>query len=166
MEFQFDFKYHRAAVIQRYLADIGRSRVVVCTCGNAARKLRKCKLDVLEVGPQGQLSANSWLKPEFLAQTFPDRFDATSGHLPLFLMLRIASMMRAKCPDGVEIEAANGVIHVPSGSGESAVITAMAFPGARVVAVFNSSKHDTLYEVGNVLYRMFPALGITIEHEN
>lgn len=163
MDLNFDFKFHRAAVVQRYLAESGKApRVVVCTCGNAARKLRKVGLNVFEVGRFGTLVPSRWLTPEDVAQAFPNRFDATSGHLPLFLMLRVAVMLRAKCPEGVEIAAKRGQIHVPSGSGESAVITALAFPGAQVVAVFNNSKPATRYEKENVLYSVFPTLGITV----
>lgn len=166
MDLNFDFKFHRAAVVQRYLSESGKApRVVVVTCGNSARKLRKVGLSVYEIGVQGPLVPTRWLTPEDIAQAFPNRFDATSGHLPLFLMLRVAAMLRAKHPEGIDIARTGGRIHVPSGSGESAVITALAFPGAQVVAVFNNSKPDTKYESGNVMYKMFPIMRIMVQME-
>lgn len=58
-------------------------------------------------------------------------------------------------------EMAGEPVEVPSGSGESAIITKMAFPTANVVAVFDNSNRATKYE-RSPLYFMFPALGITV----
>jgi hypothetical protein len=168
MTLNFDFKFHRAAVIQCYLHESGRSpRVVVATCGNAARKLRKVGLSVVEIGSgnNADFIPTKWMTPAEIAATFPTRFDATSGHLPFHLMLKVAEMLRKKIPHSVAQPQPGGEIYVHSGSGESAIITALAYPGAKVIAVFNDSEPATTYDRRNILHEYFTAFGIEMRLE-
>ena len=67
---------------------------VVCfTCGNAASALRRHGLEVVEISPYGKLSANKWCSTTDIRQMFPSMYDATSGHLPVDMMVKIGKEM-------------------------------------------------------------------------
>ena len=118
----------RARIIREHLHAAGRPPDVVCfTCGNAADALRAEGLHVIEVGPRGPLTPTEWWTPEQIARAFPYRFDATSGHLPLPLMARLAE---ALLRHHGHLE---GRYLVPTGSGETLVALRLAYPLATFV---------------------------------
>lgn len=119
--------------------------VVVFTCGHSADELRKQLLpglDVIEIGPRGVLNTGKWWTPAEIHNTFPNLFDATSGHLPLPLMVAIAADFRKYLAEGTNFNAA-GQYYVPTGSGETIVALQMAFPNATFAAVYDNTHPET-----------------------
>ena len=138
---RFPHKQIRAAVIADHLRRAGRAAAgVVCfSCGNASAALRAAGLDVLDVGPRGALQPRHWWTEAEIAKAFPTMFDATSGHLSTALMLRIGQAYRAHLG---ELPPA---VYVPSGSGETAVCLALAYPERRIHAVYDDSDPATTW---------------------
>ena len=131
---EFQNKVLRANEIKRYVQASEYSGVVCFSSGNASAALRNVGLDVVGVGPADSLSANGWWTEAEIHRVWPDRLDATSGHLPLSLMHRIASaykigLERAKIGPGPYI--------VPTGSGETILCLSMAYPRTELVAAYN-----------------------------
>ena len=127
----------RADVVREYCREAGISRVVVFSCGEAATRLaalRDPTFDVLTVAPGGDLDTEHWWRPERIASAFPDRFDATSGHLPMPAMRRLADRLRDYLGP-----LRGGPYIVPTGSGETLVALALAYPHARWIAEYNTS---------------------------
>ena len=126
-------------------------RVVCFTCGNAAAALRAAGLEVVEVSPHGKLAANCWCTTADVRRMFPQHFDATSGHLPVDLMLRIGHRLtRWLDESGLHLE--EGVEYVvPSGSGETVVCLKLANPRISFTARYDGSDAATRYDVDNPL---------------
>src|SRR6266480_652677 len=110
----FPHKQIRARVIADYVRQAGYKGVVVFTCGNAAKTLRDEGLEVVEVGPRGDLKTEKWWTMAEIHKAWPELFDATSGHLAVPLMGDIAKAYRAHLG-----ELPVGRYSVPSGSGET-----------------------------------------------
>ena len=126
-------------------------RVVCFTCGNAAEALRKAGLQVVEISPHGKLAANSWCTTGEVRRMFPQHYDATSGHLPIDMMLRLGYRMTKWLNEsGVWLE--DGVEYVvPSGSGETVVSLKLANPHINFVARYDDGSPATHYDVDNPL---------------
>lgn len=127
---RFPHKKIRAAVIKEYMGNTYR-RAVCFSCGNAARELEKAGVNVLHIGAQGVLEPRKWFTQAEIHNTFPDYFDATSGHLPMELMLKLGEAYAA------HLGALPETVYVPSGSGETVVCLALAYPKTNFVAVYN-----------------------------
>jgi hypothetical protein len=127
----------RAQVIALYLRAHGSNRCVCLTCGNAAKALREEGVQVIEVGKNGPIDANTWLTFQEIAAIWPDTFDATSGHLPWPIMQRIAYNM----PDVIMRD--NQPLYLPTGSGETLVCLKLHNPHTRIVAVYNLDASTT-----------------------
>ncbi len=128
----------RAEVIAEHLEQIGEPRCVCFTCGNAANALREQGVQVVEVGDEGELAPRKWFGYGEIQQVFNGLFDATSGHLPMPLMRKVAERvgLDGKIPAWVSL--ANklmGRVFVPTGSGESIVVLNMAFPNIELLPV-------------------------------
>lgn len=138
---RFDNKGIRARVIAKHLREAGKfdNGVVCLTCGNAANALRNEGLQVVELGAQGALKPNRWLAPAEVARAFPTHFDATSGHLPVYLMAEIGKAYKK------ELGALPYMAAVPSGSGETVVCLALAYPGNKFVAVYDNEDPACVY---------------------
>jgi len=159
---EFDFKRLRAEAIRDYLTMYGPAPdVICCTCGNSAKALRDVGLYVVEIGsgPNALLRPTRWLTPADIRALWPGMFDATSGHLPLPLYVEIVDRLRRECSHW----SSAGAVIVPSGSGESAMLTKFAFPDLHVTARFDDNDPATTYEGENWCYTTFPALGIKTE---
>jgi hypothetical protein len=120
---RFPQKQIRSRVIKDYVRAARYRGVVVFSCGNSAAALREQGLDVLEVGPRGDLKTEKWWSHAEIHRTWPDRFDATSGHLAVPLMWDIAKAFRAHLG---ELE--DALYTVPSGSGETIFCLRGAYP--------------------------------------
>jgi hypothetical protein len=112
----------RSQVIKEYMQATGYTRAVCFTCGNATKALRDEGVIVDSIGAHEELVPNKWWTQVEIKNTFPQHFDATSGHLPIFLMARIAGRIRA----GNRFE--DFGTEIPTGSGETIVVLSMAFP--------------------------------------
>jgi hypothetical protein len=121
----------RAQLILQHLSAAGLPYRVLClTCGNAAAALRACGLQVVEVGPRGLLQPARWLEPAEVAFMWPGLFDATSGHLSVGMMAQLGKRLRQLLGDDLSS------LRVPSGSGETVVALALAYPHLRFTAVY------------------------------
>lgn len=136
-----DRKSLRAGVILRHVQEVPSYRGVVCfSCGNAYASLMAAfvpttgvrHIPVVGVATNGDLSANRWFTPEMIANTWPGFFDATSGHLCPQLMARLADVYKGHLGT-----LPMGTWRVPTGSGETIVALAMAFPNHRFLPIYN-----------------------------
>lgn len=124
------------------------ARVVCFTCGHAARALRQVGLDVLAIGPGQDLEPADWWSPARIAATWPDRYDATSGHLPLPMVARLGLALRDHLGD------LRGRYAVPTGSGETLTALRLAYPALRLRALVNmgvGTQHDPRAPLAPVL---------------
>jgi len=135
---EFPNKKLRARVIADYVREGGYRGVVVFTCGNAAVALREAGLEVVEIGPRGALHAGKWWTQAEIHRSWPDLFDATSGHLSVPLMGDIAKEFRAHLGD-----LPPGRYKVPSGSGETITCLRIAYPSLDFDAAYDNSKPET-----------------------
>lgn len=138
----FPAKQLRAGVIASWCGAARVKHVVCFTCGNAASALRATGLDtVLEIGPRGELLAGTWWDQATIARYFPGYFDATSGHLPSELMNQLAvTYFNHLAQDLTE-----AAYDVPTGSGETLVALALAFPHKEFHAVYSSKDASCAY---------------------
>lgn len=127
-------KQLRAQVIAQHVRKLGQNKVVCFTCGNAARALEGMGLQVIAIGPNEGLVPKRWFSYTDIAHSFPGVFDATSGHLPLPLLKEVAQAMVKRIP------IYDGLLDVPTGSGETLVCLAMAYPTLRFKAVRGVSR--------------------------
>lgn len=130
---QFQAKKLRAEVIKEYLTENGIRGAVCFSCGNTSRALREAGIDTLDISPTGDLQALRWFTPSEIKREFPDRLDATSGHLGPDLMNRIASAFLSYLGSLQESED----YVVPTGSGETIIALKIAYPTIRFHAVYN-----------------------------
>lgn len=81
----------RACIIKRHMEENHIDRCVCFSCGNASRAIKEAGIPCVEISPDGDLSANRWWSMNEIRNTFPDSFDATSGHLPMDMMNQLAA---------------------------------------------------------------------------
>lgn len=144
-------KIFRTEMIADYVNVSGLSNIVIFSCGNASEALKKrlqyC--DIVDIAPNGRLApTNHWWSPEEIRRSFPNHFDATSGHLPIPMMVRMAKVLR----DTMSVfglsnfkwlpfkPEPNETYRVPTGSGETILILRWAFPESIFVPVYNISE--------------------------
>jgi len=151
----------RAAVIERYVRAAGYTGVVCFTCGNAAEALRALGLDVIEVGPNGGLEARRWWKPAEIYHAWPTRFDATSGHLPLPLMLQVASALQVHIGPLQPCRP----YYVPTGSGETVMCLHWAYPECLFVAGYDDTCKYTTYCKEAPLNSLVEASGVVVRRK-
>ena len=129
---RFPHKKIRAGIIKRYMQAAGINCAVCFSCGNAAEALTNEGVDTLHIGPRGSLNPLKWWTQDEITKCFPTDFDATSGHLSVYLMQEIGSAYRDYLGD-----LNDDIIYVPSGSGETLVCLKLAYPDKNFVAVYN-----------------------------
>lgn len=99
----------------------------------ASEALKGAGLYTVTVAPNGDLTANRWWTAAEIHKAWPDLFDATSGHLPMPVMRRVATeYFRALSKRLTE-----GHYLVPTGSGETIICLRMVFPGKKFTALYN-----------------------------
>lgn len=156
---RFNHKQLRAEVIKEFLKDKNYKGVVCFSCGNASKALKDIGLNTIDISTKGDLIANRWFEPSEVNEIFKDYFDATSGHLSIELMNKIA--------DRFYIEL-NGIlddtVYVPTGSGETLVCLKLAFPEKHFVAVYNLDD-ATEYSPDAVLNSLVELLASKIIYE-
>ena len=135
-------KLLRTFVLRSFLIESGFKKVVIFSCGNASDTLKRhtvgLDMSILAIAPNGDLApTNKWWTPEEIHATFPDYFDATSGHLPMYLMVRMAEELRKNYLKWIEFPLLEGQLYrVPTGSGETIHVLYMAFPKCTFVPVY------------------------------
>lgn len=152
----FPHKQLRAQVIYAHAKEAGYKGIVVLSCGNASKALQEVAGDSMEVvAPEPE----HWLTHEEIAQTYPGYFDATSGHLPLWLMVRIAAHFKAWFDQRGGLE--RGRYTVPTGSGETITCLLLAYPNTfdhTFTALYNfnkGSQYEPLAPLNQVVETLF-----------
>lgn len=146
--------------------------MVIFSCGNAADELRRRlrtsfyvvhKFVEIGPGPNADLNSVLWWSPAQIHASWPNLFDATSGHLPFALMVEIAQLLRVYVSGAVQEDK---TYYVPTGSGETIFCLKMAFPKKEFVAVYDNSNPATVRNSESpltaVVERMFPVLNIGV----
>ena len=128
-------KQRRAEVIADYITQAGYRGCVCFSCGHASAALKETGVYVVDISPTGPLVANRWWTHEEIHRVWPDLFDATSGHLPLWMMLRIAQRLRPYL--GASHFRRGTKYRVPTGSGETILCLRWAFPGILFTPVYD-----------------------------
>ena len=157
--YRFPNKALRAFAIKSYMEKAGYEKAVCFSCGNASRALREAGVDVLDISKSGDLQALRWFTQYEIKKTFPDHFDATSGHIPFECMQAVADIFKeyiGELPDHISL---------PTGSGETLVELKMAFPDTKITAVYNIDD-ATEYDEGCVLNSIVKALATDIIFQN
>lgn len=157
---RFPNKKLRSIAIARHVREGRYNGVVVFTCGNAATALRRellAGLDVIEIGPRGILSTGKWWTPADIHNTFPSLFDATSGHLQLPLLVQVAEEFAVYLGMQENFDP-KGTYFVPTGSGETIIALHMAFPLAKLVAVYDNTHPETTRDPEAPLNKIVDAL--------
>lgn len=115
----------RAEVIKSYLNAIGQNACVCLSCGHASGELIKVGINTTAL-----IKPVKWYTQEEIQNEY-HLFDATSGHLPVFLMQRIAERIYKELPKP------DNNFELPTGSGETYVCMKMAFPFVNIIPVYN-----------------------------
>lgn len=151
-------KQIRAEVIAEHVRN-ARIRGVVCfTCGNAADALTLTGIDVIEVGERGKITPRRWWPAAEIARCWPLHFDATSGHLPVSMMLEVGKRLYSELG---KLDM-NAVYKVPSGSGETLVCLKLAYPEIKFAAVYDNKHPHTAYNSNAPLNRLVELLAETV----
>lgn len=132
---RFPHKQIRADIIKDYMREAGFTKAVCFSCGNAARALEAAGVDTVHVGADGELNPNKWFTQARISKVFDGYFDATSGHLPIELLLRLAAAYKKHLQDKL-----GDVVYVPTGSGETLVCLKLAYPNKKFIAVYDLDK--------------------------
>jgi len=153
-------KLVRSEIIIDYVLNAEIKKIVIFSCGNAAEFLsekieeKDLKINLLRIMPnEGDLKSQRWFRKEEIKKWFPDSFDATSGHLSLILMIRIAKIL-ANEDSLINIFKSNlnGEFEIPTGSGETIICMKMAFPNLKFIPLYNlEGENGTKYDEENPL---------------
>jgi len=149
----------RSQVIVDYVNRAGYKGVVCFSCGNASMELSKAldgpqDIPVLQICPDGDLQSTKWWTPEAIHKVWPDWFDGTSGHLPLFLMHRIAEDFKRFLGNLPDI-----CYEVPTGSGETITCLRFVYPEVYFRPVYGISE-ATKWEENAPLNSVVKAMGV------
>lgn len=136
----FNNKQIRSLVIKKYLDKIGLKKVVCFSCGNATRELKNLGLDVLDISPNGLLSSNKWFNSNDVLKYFPERFNATSGYLPIDLMIKIGKAFKN------ELGNIPNNLKIPSGSGETIICLSLAYPNLNFIPLYDNNNLATKFD--------------------
>ena len=136
----------RADIIREHMIAAGYKSAVCFSCGNASRALIDTGVTTLDISPSGSLEPRCWWTPSAIHSVWPNRFDATSGHLPVFLMAELAAALARDIGD-----LGPGPYDVPTGSGETILALRLAYQGTMFVAAYDDTNPATQYNVGGPL---------------
>lgn len=148
----FPNKKLRSKVIKEYLSKANINKVVCFSCGNASRELKNIGLNVLDISPIGDLTANKWFKSNDILKYFSEYFNATSGYLPFDLMYNIGQEFKNYLGD---IPNEN---YIACGSGETLVCLKLAYPQKEFVAVYDNNNNATKLDKETPLFPLVKIL--------
>lgn len=110
----------------------------------------------MEISPGGDLSANRWWSMNEIRNTFPDSFDATSGHLPMDMMNQLAAEYRTTFSDIIK---KGQTYTIPTGSGETVICLRMAFPKSQFIAQWDNQDPSCEYSDQAPMAQLVKATG-------
>ena len=146
----------RAHIIKRHMEENHIDRCVCFSCGNASRAIKDAGIPCVEISPGGDLSANRWRSMNEIRNTFPDSFDATSGHLPMDMMNQLAAEFRIILSDTIK---EGHTYTIPTGSGETVICLRMAFPKSRFIAQWDNQDPSCEYSDQAPMAQLVKATG-------
>lgn len=127
-------KQIRADWIAQYCKMAGYLGISCLTCGTTGIALiTACRKEGLEC----RVFSNPrrwWGNADFIEYNGSQFFDATSGHIPLFMICKLGILYRSYLGD-TQAE----TITVPTGSGETAISLRIAYPDKIIVAQYGES---------------------------
>jgi hypothetical protein len=138
----YNEKAIRAEIIASYVHTAGYKGVVCLSCGNATKALREAlsgtKTRLIDISPSGILvpAEGKWFSPAEIHAIWPDYFDATSGHLPFWMMMEIGLVLRDSLGELNRLHS----YEIPTGSGETIACLKMAYPEISFIAVYGHDK--------------------------
>lgn len=125
-------KQVRAQVIKKHLKNIGENKCVCFSCGNASQALKNEGLEVIEM-----IEPLKWWGFTEIQKYFKC-FDATSGHLPIPLLIEISNILKKKKEVKNIIDfLQNKDLQLPTGSGETLFCLKLAFPTINIFPVYD-----------------------------
>jgi hypothetical protein len=127
---------------------------VIFRCGTAARPLRETGVDVVAIGPGLDFQSERWWAPSEIQRVFPTRFDATSGHLPVWLLIRLARTLYEQLG---HLDAP--AYEVPTGSGETVTCLRWAYPDVVFHAAYDNRNPATRFEIAAPMTALVQAMG-------
>jgi hypothetical protein len=139
----------RARVVSEYALAAGYRECICFSCGHASAALA----EFMPTFNPCEAGLDHWYTPEEIHRRYLDRFDATSGHLPLFLMQRLAERFYYYLAPLDQ-----GTVVVPSGSGETILCLKLAYPAVNFVAEYDNNKPWLRYEESAPLNAVVGAL--------
>lgn len=154
----FPAKRLRSKVIKNYMQAAGYKRAVCFSCGNASRALKEAGVETLDISPTGDLVANRWFNPAEVNKVFTGYFDATSGHLPLHLMIDIADEFK-KHIGALE----NEDYLIATGSGETIICLQIAYPHINFKAMYNlnaATEYSEFAPLNSAVSALFDTMGL------
>ena len=135
---RFPAKRLRANYLVQKAYRKGHTGVLCFSCGNSSAALRNAVLAaelpliVLDISPHGDLTANRWFTQLEIARIWPDFLDGTSGHVTDTELSVISNLFRHYLG-----ELGPGPWYVPTGSGETILALALAYPHTSFVPVYS-----------------------------
>lgn len=143
----------RARVIADYVKAAGYKGVVCFSCGHASQALQDTGIYTLQVAPQGDLQTSRWWTPEMIHKGFPGLFNATSGDLPVSLMVRLAEAYKKYIG-----ELKTTFYSIPTGSGETIICLSWVYPLSKFIALYGvgvGTEYDTDQPLNKVVSTLF-----------
>ena len=155
----FPNKAIRSKIIGNYFRSTYYRGIVAFSCGNATKALKALGLPVVAISPGGDLSpTDHWWTPAEIRRVFPDYLDATSGHLPLFLMEEISLAFKDHLGS-----LKDQAYDIPTGSGETIVCLKLAYPNIDFTAVYNlgdPTRYNPQAPLNGLVARLFKIKGL------
>lgn len=157
---KFPAKELRAEVIVDYVKGAGTYKGIVCiTCGHSGDALiasanGECG-DIVVIVPE---EGDGWISMEQIARDYPGYFDASSGHLPLWLMQRIGDRFKKYFNEYPQTR--HSEMRLPTGSGETIIELFMGMDdieGFSALYDYNrGSKYEAKAPLNNMVSRIVP----------
>jgi len=138
----------RSTVIAEYLLSINTNKCVCFSCGNSALFLKEAGLNVVYVGEKASLIPSKWFTFNEISNYFNGLFDATSGHLPFPLMIRISELMKKEMP------IYKGKTDILTGSGETIICLKLAYPNVNFKPIREENNPATEFNVNAPLNKL------------
>lgn len=129
--------------------------IVLFSSGNAYKCLHDLHTNTM------RLESDDWVSQEYIRNTFPNSFDATSGHLSIELMNQIAKSLHDKYKDVLDENKTYGIM---SGSGETLVCMKLAFPQVKFVAIYDDNSEHTSYSEFAPLNKLVSVMAEQVIH--
>ena len=160
-------------MICEYVRDSVYEGIVCFSCGNAAKELRRIigqywqrgilprNFGFIAITPPGsdasELHTEDWWTQRQIKKIWPYHFDATSGHLPMEMMVELGQRLARDAGltqyGGLELKdnLKGASYRVPTGSGETIIALSMAYPELRLFPIYSPRDPACVFDPEAVL---------------